>query len=167
MTRFLLLLTLGMLALPLKFAAQISAQTITPKGGDDTFEVATWNIEWFGSANGPSDDEQQRENVRLVIAEAGIDLWAVQEISDVADFDLLLSELGAPWEGVLASYSQQQKIGFVYNADVVRPRITSDVTRPDAPLREQPLDRLLDVAADGDCHRVVVTLAEPVEHHRC
>ncbi|GAB5519006.1 MAG: hypothetical protein RhofKO_12570 [Rhodothermales bacterium] len=90
-------------------------------GTDATFEVATWNIEWFGSSsNGPSNDARQLENAKAIIEEADIDLWGVQEIADEADFNQLLSELGSEYAGVLATQSTTQKIGFIYKPEVVQ-----------------------------------------------
>lgn len=98
-------------------------QAITPQGTPTTLDVATWNIEWFGnSSNGPSDDELQFQNVKRVIAEADIDLWAVQEIANRDLFGRLTQELGDGYEGILATNSGTQRIGFVYNPDIIRPR---------------------------------------------
>ncbi|NBC15959.1 MAG: T9SS type A sorting domain-containing protein [Bacteroidetes bacterium] len=108
--RYVLLIALcGFLVLP------AAAQTIDVKGSDASLDVAAWNIEWFGSAsNGPSDDAQQLANVRAVIEQADIDLWAVQEMADTDDFQTLLDQLGDDYDGVLASNSGQQRIGFVW-----------------------------------------------------
>ena len=90
-------------------------------GSPDTFDIATWNIEWFGSnGNGPSDNDQQRENVRTVIEQSGIEFWALQEISDSFQFNRLVDSLGTNWIGQLATISGQQHIGYLYNTDVVR-----------------------------------------------
>ncbi len=101
------------------------SQSITPVGSAETFDVATWNIEWFGSTGsglGPSDVDQQRENVEKVIRESGIDLWALQEISDTRQFQELLDSLGGPWDGIRATVSGTQRIAFIYNTDVVQVR---------------------------------------------
>lgn len=99
------------------------SQAITPQGTPTTFDVATWNIEWFGSSsNGPSNDDLQFENVKRVIAEADIDLWAVQEIADRDLFGRLTQELGADYEGIIATESGRQRIGFIYNPNVIQPR---------------------------------------------
>lgn len=113
---------LFLLVLSSFFLPQIQAQSIDRVGSSETFDVATWNIEWFGATGlgqGPSDVDQQRENVERVIRESGIDLWGLQEISDTRQFDRLLDSLGTPWEGILASVSGQQRIGFIYDTDVV------------------------------------------------
>ena len=103
----------------LQFAPQIAeAQTIRAVGTDATLDVATWNIEWFGSdTNGPS-DARQITNVRAVIEQADIDLWGVQEIADLDDFNALLDGLGEGYDGVLATESGTQRIGFLYKTEV-------------------------------------------------
>lgn len=106
------------------------SQAIDVIGSDETLEIATWNIEWFGatgSGQGPSDVVQQRANVRRVITESGIDFWAVQEISDTSQWQFLLNELGPSWEGRLATISGQQRIGFVYNTDTIQMRLIKHI----------------------------------------
>lgn len=99
------------------------AQTIPAKGSAETLDVATWNIEWFGDPNnGPSNDATQLANVKTVIEQAGIDLWAVQEIQDPNDFNSLLAQLGADWAGALATEHSGQRIGFLYHTGVIRAR---------------------------------------------
>lgn len=100
--------------------APVAGQTVPSKGTAATLDVATWNIEWFGASNGPSNDALQLANVRAVIEQADIDLWAVQEIADPEDFNVLLSELGTGFAGVLATESSQQRIGFIYKTDVIQ-----------------------------------------------
>ncbi len=105
----------------LKFAPQVSAQTIPAKGTEATLDVATWNIEWFGDERdnrGPSDDARQLANVQAVIEQAEIDLWGVQEIADPQDFEALLDALGDGYDGVLATQSGTLRIGFIYKTDV-------------------------------------------------
>ncbi len=105
------------------FAGSLRAQTIPPEGTPSTLDVATWNIEWFGDPqNGPSDDQRQFDNVRAVIEQADIDLWALQEVADENDFNALLDALGGAYAGTLATNSVQQRIGFVYKTDIIRPR---------------------------------------------
>lgn len=99
-------------------AAAPAAAQVPAVGGDATLDVATWNVEWFGAANGPSDDARQRANVADVILESGVDLWALQEMADADDFEDLLDDLGDGWAGVLATISSQQRVGFVYRTDV-------------------------------------------------
>lgn len=111
--------TVCVLLLALLFAQHLAvAQQIPAQGTGATLDVATWNIEWFGSANGPSDDALQLANVKAVIEQADIDLWGVQEISDPDDFDALLDALGDGYDGVLATESGTQRVGFLYKTDV-------------------------------------------------
>ncbi len=106
------------------------AQTIPPKGTPQTFEAATWNIEFFGSPSlGPSDDARQLANVRAVIEAADIDLWALQEIANTTTFNTLLTELGAAYGGLIAPTSAAQGLGlaFVYKKSVIQPRAIREV----------------------------------------
>ncbi|MFK7845179.1 MAG: T9SS type A sorting domain-containing protein [Rhodothermales bacterium] len=112
-----------------------NAQSIDTIGNDATLDIATWNIEWFGSTNnGPSNDQLQIDNAARVIAETGIDLWGVQEIADADDFASLLSALGDDFDGTLATNSVEQKIGFIYNKNTIQVRqvghILESFTRP-------------------------------------
>ncbi len=105
------------------YCIPVLAQNITNVGNDATFEIATWNIEWFGdSNNGPSNDALQVQNAAAVIAGSGIELWGVQEIADDNEFDDLLAALGDDYDGQLATNSVQQRIGFVYDTRVVQVR---------------------------------------------
>jgi endonuclease/exonuclease/phosphatase family metal-dependent hydrolase/DNA/RNA endonuclease YhcR with UshA esterase domain len=86
---------------------------------DDTFEIATWNIEWFGStSNGPDNEEEQMENVARVIAEVDADVYAFQEISNTSSFaDLIASMEG--YGGFIADYSQSQRTAFLFKRATV------------------------------------------------
>ena len=81
------------------------AQGVPGKGSVNTFDIATWNIEWFGAPNDPSDDELQINNVLNVFRNSDIDLWALQEISDDSDFTRILDSLGSRYSGFLATQS--------------------------------------------------------------
>jgi hypothetical protein len=101
-----------------------SAQSILLKGSEETLDVGTWNIEWFGhSDNGPQNLELQFNNVVRIVRESGIDLWGVQEIADLAQWQRLLDELGDEWDGAVAenAHSASQRIGFLYRTSVIRP----------------------------------------------
>ena len=92
-------------------------------GNPNTLDVGTWNIEWFGSpSEQPSNDALQLSNARQVILESEIDLWGVQEISSTSAFESLLDALGPNYDGQLATNSGTQRIGFIYNTDVIRVR---------------------------------------------
>ncbi len=110
----------------LAVALPASAQTVPPRGSDATFDVASWNVTFFGYAGaGPSNDVLQRQNVGAVLRQAEIDLWAMQEVTDTAAWQALLADLAADgYAGVLgptvsSSPMFNQRLGFVYKSDVV------------------------------------------------
>ena len=101
----------------------VSAQGVTTVGTDGSLDIATWNIEWFGNTNnGPSNEDTQFNNVLEIIGNAGIDLWAVQEIAHVTRFNELVEALGSDFEGALATNSGEQRIGYIYNTQTVQAR---------------------------------------------
>jgi endonuclease/exonuclease/phosphatase family metal-dependent hydrolase len=146
------LLSVVTAALAIAGCGSSGTSTVTPPengngggGGDDdpiaipaqgeaaTFDAATWNVEWFGDpGNGPADDEAQLRRVRDVINGSEIDLWAVQEIVDPADFASLLVRIPG-YAGLLANSPQvgdgpayyndfggnEQKVGLIYRIDAV------------------------------------------------
>ena len=106
---------------------------VPARGLDETLDVATWNVEWFGDpGNGPSDDVTQLRRVRDVILGSEIDVWALQEIVDPTDFEALLAELpgydgllatdpaiteGATWYGDFGG--NEQKVGVIWRTDEI------------------------------------------------
>jgi endonuclease/exonuclease/phosphatase family metal-dependent hydrolase len=103
-------------------------------GTDTTFDVGTWNLEWFGDAsNGPSPEDRQLANVATFMDAAGVDLWGVQEVTSAAQFEALLDRL-ARYDGLLATDSgvvdgvayysgfggNEMKVGLVYRAGAIR-----------------------------------------------
>lgn len=65
---------------------------IPARGTAATFDVGTWNLDWFGDpGNGPPDEALQLHNLRDVIRGAALDLWAVQEVVDQGAFDALVA----------------------------------------------------------------------------
>jgi endonuclease/exonuclease/phosphatase family metal-dependent hydrolase len=96
-------------------------------GSDDTLDLATWNVEWFGhTARGPSNEGLQLANVAAVLSGPGIDLWALQEI--VYGFGALKAEL-PEFEGIVSNdsslpgsnyyYNGEQKLAFLWRPDVL------------------------------------------------
>ena len=112
------LVLMALLCVPVATGRQVQSV-----GTESSFDVATWNIEWFGSSfNGPGNDDTQLANVQTVIESSDIDLWALQEIADTDDFSVLLANLGPEWAGNTATQSGQQRVGYVYRTSVVNPR---------------------------------------------
>ncbi|MEO0560370.1 MAG: endonuclease/exonuclease/phosphatase family protein [Bacteroidota bacterium] len=115
-------------ALLVLVSAALSADAqIPPQGDAATFDVATWNIENFGTGSGGA---AQRDIVVDVIRAADIDLWALQEIVDVNDFNALLQELeNDGYRGVLGPDpgGGGQRLAYVYNENVVTSLATQTV----------------------------------------
>ncbi|MFU8811311.1 MAG: T9SS type A sorting domain-containing protein, partial [Balneolaceae bacterium] len=88
---------------------------------DETFDVVTWNIEWFGSeSNGPDDTELQLQNVITVVETIDADLYALQEIANEQRFNELVSLLDE-YEGFWANYSNQvQNTAYLYKPSVIQ-----------------------------------------------
>ena len=64
-------------------------------GTDSTFEVVTWNIEWF-----PKNGATTIENVTQIIKALDADLLAIQEVDDINAFitiDDMLKKDGREW----------------------------------------------------------------------
>lgn len=115
-----------LLLLLLLVAVPSAAQTVPPRGSDATLDVASWNVTFFGYPSaGPSNDALQRQNVGAVMRQAGIDLWAMQEMTDTAAWQALLADLAPDgYAGVLgpsvsSSPMFNQRLGFVYDPSVV------------------------------------------------
>jgi endonuclease/exonuclease/phosphatase family metal-dependent hydrolase len=102
-------------------------EAIPPFGQPDTIDVATWNMEWFGSWHeGPSDEARQLAGARALVSALDLDLWAVEEVVSQSQFDDLLA--GLPLDGFLAndpsveggSYygAGEQKVGIIFRPDL-------------------------------------------------
>ena len=118
-----LALRLPALVLAASLAAPVAAQTVTPRGDDATFDVATWNIELFGNPS-PSTppDRAQMNNAHALLSQAEIDLWAVQEVSSQEVWQTLLGRLQDDgYDGVLGTEPTfgNLKAGFIYDPSVV------------------------------------------------
>lgn len=86
-------------------------------GTDNSFELATWNIENF-----PKSGSSTIENVKTIIRQIDVDLIAVQEITSIASFNQMVNDLDG-WRGVLSSdtYSSgnYQKTGILYKSTFI------------------------------------------------
>jgi len=76
-----------------------SGQTIEDLsfGTDTTFEVMTWNIEWF-----PKNGQLTVDYVIDIIEALDIDLLAIQEVDDVSEFEQMMDNL-ISYDGYLES----------------------------------------------------------------
>lgn len=94
----------------------------------ETFDIATWNIEWFGDENNfPASDATQRDSVRAIIEALDLDVLAVQEIADSALFRQLVDSLPGYGFQLSDAVSRpndpgvKQQVGFIYNTATVNP----------------------------------------------
>lgn len=125
---------------------------------DQTFEVATWNINWFGSAsNGPDDDAEQMANVATVITEVDADLYAFQEISNTAAFADLIAGLDG-YGGFTADFSQTQKTAFVFKRTTIDSldsgMITSGMTQSNWANGRYPLFFRFNATVEGESREI-------------
>ena len=84
----------------------------------ETFDVVTWNIEWFGDEDRGPKTDTQFQNVIQVIQELRPDLIGVQEIADAGQFNRLMDKLD-DYRGFITRYSQDQQVGFIFNTETV------------------------------------------------
>lgn len=142
---------------------------VPARGTDATFDVATWNLLFFGSTSaGPIDEPLQLARVRDVILGTDADLWAVQEVVSANAFATLLTELPG-YGGVLADDpavadgaafydAGELKVGFVYKRSVVELASTR-ITLGDLDYEfagRPPLEARARVSTGGGVHDVVV-----------
>lgn len=86
---------------------------------DLTFDVVTWNIEWFGVTDrGPDDIDLQMNNVIEVIQTIDADLYAFQEIASRDRFAALVDGL-EEYRGFVSNYSQRQQTAYLYRSAVI------------------------------------------------
>ncbi len=98
---------------------------------DKTFDVVTWNIEWFGDeqnsppAGNPMSDTIQKDSAKAVILSLDADIYAVEEISDDVLFAQMVNELPGYAYILSPAVSRpndpgvKQKVGFIYNTATV------------------------------------------------
>jgi hypothetical protein len=92
------------------------------------FDMATWNVEWFGHPTlGPSDNITQYNNVKTVLTTLNADLFEVEEVSDSVSFKALVASLSGYSCACSGEYSFSnaatvdpygQRVCFVYKNSV-------------------------------------------------
>lgn len=142
---------------------------VPAKGTAATLDVASWNIEWFGSTtNGPTNEPLQLSNAKDIISGTDFDVWGVAEITDQAAWNNLESQLTG-YTGFLAGESvvtsgstyygaTEQKVGIVYKSSVatlVSAKIILTAYDYDFAGRP-PLEVKLNVTLNGTTEQVVV-----------
>ena len=98
-----------------------------------TLEVVNWNLEWFGSTSlGPTDDNQQEQNIKTVLQNVGADVYGLVEVVDEARLANIVSQMPG-YSYVICNYgshtntsesgagplSEAQKEAFVYKTSLL------------------------------------------------
>ncbi len=94
-----------------------------------TLEVVNWNLNWFGSpAFGPSNDNQQEQNVKTILQNTGADIYGFLEVVDTVRLGNVVRQLPGGYSYVVSNFgsytnttetritplSEAQKLAFVY-----------------------------------------------------
>jgi len=92
-----------------------SGQTIEDLafGTDTTFEVMTWNIEWF-----PKNGQVTVDYVIDIIEALDVDLIAIQEVDDVAEFEQMMENL-ISYDGYLES-TWFAGLAYIYKPAIIQ-----------------------------------------------
>ncbi len=101
-----------------RFTEDVGVEEVTYPGDeiskDQTLDVVTWNVEWFGdTGNGPEDDDLQLRNAITVVETIDADIYALQEISSPNRFNALVDSLEG-YGGFLANFSQTQETAYLF-----------------------------------------------------
>ena len=97
-----------------------------------TLEVVNWNIEWFGSTTlGPTNDNQQEQNVKTILQNLKADVYALTEVVSEARLANIVSQMPG-YSYVISNYgshtntsvnpvsalAEAQKLAFIYKTSV-------------------------------------------------
>ncbi len=96
------------------FSVNLSAQDFDELefGTDSTFEILTWNIEWF-----PKNGQTTADYVTAIIQTLDVDVLAIQEVDDTDMFDQMLQNL-TDYEGYYES-AWFAGLAYIYKTDVI------------------------------------------------
>jgi hypothetical protein len=97
-----------------------------------TLEVVNWNVEWFGSTGfGPTNENQQEQNVKTILQNVNADVYALTEVVDEGRLAAVVSQLDGysyvignfgshvnPPDPTGGSVADAQKLAFVYKTSV-------------------------------------------------
>ena len=89
-------------------------------GTDDTFEVVTWNIEHF-----PKNNQTTIDYVKRVIKAMNADIYALQEVSNINDFNQLVSEL-PEYDGYIDS-DKFRGLAYIYKKSTIQINSTYEI----------------------------------------
>ena len=111
-------------------ASQVSltGNSNTPLPASDTLKVVAWNVEWFGGANGPTDDNLQQQNVQTVLRNINADVYALSEVVSASRLQNIVSQMPG-YSFVVSDFcsngsnatscASAQKLAFVYRTSRV------------------------------------------------
>ncbi len=139
-------------------------------GTDTTLDIATWNLEFFplrlpGDYNCPHPVDVTREQAAATIINAlGLDIIAIQEISDTTGFNQMVAL--CPGYGGISSPEVRgcnyQRPGFVYRKDQVTVRSTRLLfSNNESAFPRSPFQADLTIMSNGrtyDLHLIIVHL---------
>lgn len=93
---------------------QLSAQGLDQLsfGKEETFEVVTWNIEWF-----PKNGQTTVDSVRRIIEALDVDVLAIQELDDTTHFNALVDSLDG-YEGYF-NRSWLDGLAYIYKTNTI------------------------------------------------
>lgn len=91
----------------------------------NTLDVTTWNLEWLGfadSTRGPADKNRQFRSIRQVMDSIRADMYGVQEVLSAEALSRVADSLSGSYASIFAAdVPSEQKMGWIYNRDVVTP----------------------------------------------
>ena len=106
-----------------------SQSLVNKIGSDQTFEIATWNIE-----NYPQAGETTVSLVKTIIKDLDVDMLGVEEIASVSSFNRMLDDMPG-WKGVLSedvySSGSYQKTGIIYKSSFISVRQVKNIFTDD------------------------------------
>ena len=104
----------------LLFLLLVSTQLLTAQslenlsfGTDSTFEVISWNIEWF-----PKNGQATADSVKTIIQSLAADVYALQEIDDTTLLKQVVSTI--PGYECYFKSSYYGGLAYVYNTNTVQ-----------------------------------------------
>jgi endonuclease/exonuclease/phosphatase family metal-dependent hydrolase len=80
-------------------------------GSDETFDLITWNLEFFPKHN------ETIDYAKDFILDLNLDVIAMQEISNQNAFTSLVNRLGNQWVGYRSDNSNYQELSYIINTD--------------------------------------------------
>ena len=102
------------------FLLTISAQLLNAQslkdlqfGTDSTFEVVSWNIEWF-----PKNGQVTADSVKTILQSLAADVYALQEIDDTTLLKQVVSTI--PGYACHFKFSHYGGLAYVYNTNTVQ-----------------------------------------------